>query len=53
MQKVADCLNAEDHTTKAGRQFKKMQIKRILDREYLYRGKYQYAGIKSQGRMSP
>jgi hypothetical protein len=50
MQKVANCLNAEGHTTKAGRQFKKMQIKRILDREDLYRGQYQHAGIESQGR---
>ena len=50
MQAVADKMNVEGYTTKAGRQFHKMQIKRILDREFLYRGQYQYAGIKSHGR---
>lgn len=44
-QAIADQMNAEGHTTKAGRQFRKMQIKRILDRESLYRGQYRYAGI--------
>ena len=37
----------------AGRQFQNMQIKCILDREFLYPGQYQYAGVKSQGRTSP
>jgi DNA invertase Pin-like site-specific DNA recombinase len=50
LQGVADQMNAEGYTTKAGRRFKKMQVKRILDRESLYRGQYRYAGIESQGR---
>lgn len=50
MQAIAGTLNAEGYTMKAGRRFRKMQVKRVLDREALYRGQYRYAGIERQGR---
>jgi site-specific DNA recombinase len=49
LQKLADILNAEGHTTKEGKQFYPMQVKRILDRRSLYEGRYKYAGIESDG----
>ena len=40
LQKLADILNAEGHTTKEGKQFYPMQVKRILDRRAIYEGRY-------------
>jgi len=48
-QKIADCLNAEGYTTKQGKLFFPMQIKRILDRKPLYEGRYRYAGVEAEG----
>lgn len=47
---VAEALNAVGYITKTGKGFSKVQIKRILDREALYRGEYEYSGIKSPGK---
>jgi len=49
LQKLADILNAEGHTTKEGKQFHAMQVKRILDRRNLYEGRYRYAGVEADG----
>jgi DNA invertase Pin-like site-specific DNA recombinase len=50
LQKLADVLNAEGHTTKEGKQFYPMQVKRVLDRRAVYAGRYRYAGIEAEGR---
>jgi len=49
LQKLADILNAEELTTKEGRQFHPMQVKRILDRRAVYEGRYKYADVESDG----
>lgn len=49
LQTIADLLNKEGHTTAQDKPFKRMQVKRILDREEFYAGHYKYAGIKSDG----
>lgn len=49
LQELADQLNKEGHTTAQGKAFKRMQVKRILDRESLYKGIYSYAGIEAEG----
>ena len=50
LQQLADRLNAEGYTTAQGCSFKKMQVKRILDRRDFYAGLYSYAGIEAEGR---
>ena len=42
-------LNAEGYTTKEGRQFHSMQVKRILDRKAFYEGVYSYSGVEADG----
>jgi DNA invertase Pin-like site-specific DNA recombinase len=49
LQKLADLLNAEGLTTKEGKPFHAMQVKRILDRRALYEGNYRYAGVEADG----
>jgi site-specific DNA recombinase len=49
LQQLADKLNKEGHTTAQGKQFKSMQVKRILDRQGLYSGIYTYSGIEAEG----
>lgn len=49
LQQIANQLNAEGHTTARGTEFKKMQVKRILDRKDFYAGQYQYSGIAAPG----
>jgi len=49
LQKLTDTLNAEGHTTKHGKPFHAMQVKRILDRRALYGGNYRYAGVEADG----
>ena len=39
-------LNAEGYTTKEGKLFHSMQVKRILDRKTLYQGTYKYSGVE-------
>ena len=50
LKKIADMLNAEGYTTKEGKQFHPMQIKRILDRQAVYEGRYKYSGIDATGK---
>jgi site-specific DNA recombinase len=49
LQKIADTLNAEGHTTKEGKKFYPMQVKTILDRRDIYEGRYRYSGIEAEG----
>lgn len=49
LQKLADILNAEGHTTKEGKPFHAMQVKRILDRRSLYGGRYRYRDVEAKG----
>ena len=50
LEALTRLLNAEGHTTAQGAQFKKMTVKRILDRREFYAGTYTYAGIEAEGR---
>jgi len=51
LKKIADMLNSEGYTTKEGRQFHPMQVKRILDRQAIYEGSYKYSGIEANGKQ--
>lgn len=53
LQKLADRLNSEGLTTKEGKAFHAMQVKRILDRRGIYEGNYRYSGIEATGRHQP
>ena len=50
LRQLAERLNKEGYTTAQGKSFKPMQIKRILDREEFYNGRYSYAGIEAKGK---
>ncbi len=50
LRQLAERLNEDGHTTAQGKLFKPMQVKRILDREDFYSGKYIYAGIEAKGK---
>jgi site-specific DNA recombinase len=49
LKKIADILNAEGYTTKEGKAFHPMKVKRTLDRKALYEGIYRYSGVESEG----
>lgn len=49
LRDIAEMLNSEGLLTTQGKPFMAMQVKRVLDREDLYRGTYNYAGIVSPG----
>ncbi len=49
LRMIADILNSEGYTTKEGRQFHPMQVKRILDRKAFYKGIYSYSGVEAEG----
>ena len=53
LQQVADQLNREGYTTVQGKYFRRMQVKRILDRMDFYAGIYSYAGIQAGGQHQP
>lgn len=53
LQKIADILNSEGLTTKEGKPFHAMQVKRIIDRRGIYEGRYRYSGIEATGRHQP
>lgn len=50
LQKIADILNVEGLTTKEGKLFHPMQVKRILDRRAFYEGIYRYSGVEAGGK---
>lgn len=49
LSRLAVQLNADGFLTRRGKKFTDVQVKRILDRETFYRGKYQYGGIEAEG----
>jgi len=50
LEALAGMLNAEGHTTAQGAIWRKMQVKRVLDRREFYAGTYTYAGIEAEGK---
>ncbi|MET3295268.1 UNVERIFIED_ORG: DNA invertase Pin-like site-specific DNA recombinase [Bacillus proteolyticus] len=46
---LAEQLNVEGYCTAKGKQFTKVQVKRMLDRENFYRGMYKYGKIQTKG----
>lgn len=50
LRKISDMLNAEGYTTKEGKPFHAMQVKRIFDRRALYEGIYSYSGVEADGK---
>jgi DNA invertase Pin-like site-specific DNA recombinase len=53
MGRIAAALNQEGFTTAEGGQFHDMTVKRVLDREPLYSGRYEYAGVTAaQGQQT-
>ena len=49
LKKIADILNDEGYTTKEGKPFHAMQVKRIWDRKAFYEGTYNYSGVEAKG----
>lgn len=49
LSEIAFQLNQEGFTTQQGKQFTKVQVKRILDRREFYEGQYHYGGITATG----
>jgi site-specific DNA recombinase len=50
LAELACQMNSEGFTTKQGKSFTKVQVKRILDRKEFYQGVYCYGGIKAEGK---
>jgi DNA invertase Pin-like site-specific DNA recombinase len=53
LSELAFQLNEEGYRTKQGKCFTKVQVKRIIDRESLYKGMYTYGHIASKGVHQP
>src|SRR5713226_1405778 len=49
LQRLADQVNADGHTTAYGKAFQRVTVKRILDRRDVYTGQYRYADVKAAG----
>ncbi len=49
LNQLAEQLNVEGYCTAKGKQFTKVQVKRMLDRENFYRGMYKYGKIQTKG----
>ncbi|HFJ9246563.1 recombinase family protein [Bacillus anthracis] len=50
LTQLAERLNREGYCTEKGKQFTKVQVKRMLDRENFYRGVYTYGQIQTNGK---
>lgn len=50
LRTMAQKLNEEGFTTAENKPFRMEQVRRILQRESIYKGSYQYAGVQAQGR---
>jgi len=50
LEALAGMLNTEGHTTAQGAIWRKVQVKRVLDRRDFYAGTYTYAGIEAEGK---
>jgi DNA invertase Pin-like site-specific DNA recombinase len=54
LQAIADRLNIEGYTTAQGATWRKTQVARVLSRELVYKGGYQYSDVTvGYGRQSP
>lgn len=53
LSKLANQLNSEDYSTRQGKKFTKVQVKRILDRREFYKGIYKYGDIEAKGVHEP
>ncbi|GED12588.1 recombinase family protein [Aneurinibacillus migulanus] len=53
LSQLASQLHEEGYRTKQGKCFTKVQVKRIIDRENLYKGIYTYGHIASKGVHQP
>lgn len=53
LQCLSDFMNMEGYKGRKGNGFNPMLVKRILDREEFYKGKYRYAGIEGIGDYEP
>lgn len=53
LQKISDFMKLLGYMGRNGNGFNPMLVKRILDREYFYRGEYTYSGIESVGDYEP
>ena len=53
LQKLSDYMNLEGYKGRKGNDFNPMLVKRILDREYFYKGIYCYGDIVSMGKYEP
>ncbi|MNI32930.1 Recombinase [compost metagenome] len=49
LTRIAENLNEEGFTTQQGSMFKKVQVKRILDKRDFYSGTYHYGDIEAIG----
>ena len=50
LTQLAERLNVEGYCTEKGKQFTKVQVKPMLDRESFYRGMYTYGQIQTKGK---
>jgi site-specific DNA recombinase len=53
LQQIANQLNTEGYRTAKNKDFTKVQIKRILDREAFYKGEYKYGEIEGVAGQHP
>lgn len=53
LSELAYQLNYDGHRTTQAKSFTKVQVKRILDRQLLYKGMYSYGQVQSQGVHTP
>ena len=51
LSNIASIMNVEGYRTSQGKEFTKVQIKRILDRQDFYRGIYHYGQIEAKGEL--
>lgn len=49
LSKIASMMNVDGYRTAQDKEFTKVQIKRILDRQDFYRGSYHYGQIEAKG----
>jgi DNA invertase Pin-like site-specific DNA recombinase len=50
LREMARKLNEEGFTTAENKPFRMEQVRRIIQRESIYKGTYQYAGVQSKGK---
>ena len=53
LKNITEFMKAEGYKGRKGADFNPMLVKRILDKEYFYRGCYKYGDIESVGEYEP